>query len=201
MRDHFINLLNQQPLRNLGNPASKLNIHIPLEGKIVDYCVGLNKEIQKITPSLIDFGPSSFQSPHLTIDMGFVNSENDFKQLMDAIQSFAKELDPFSISSGKPYLGDFKAGYVLMDIEPQEFLHEIKLKAKQRFSPFLQSLDWDICKAASHITLAFVEDHFKEIRMLLDKYPSEQKCIANALEVSFVGPKGSCLGNLKKIEF
>ena len=67
MRNLFIKLLQDQPNQNFGNQNTKINIHIPIRGSMLGYCIEINQEIQEITSSGVDFNPKSFQIPHIPL--------------------------------------------------------------------------------------------------------------------------------------
>ena len=200
-RDTFIRLLNEQPKQNDNIPFTKVNIHISLRGDIVKYCFGLNKEVQSITKSQVDFSPASFQIPHLTIEMGYVKTERDFKNLMNDISDFAKELSAFEVVPQKPYLSKPKRNYVFVDTDKDELILTIKEKAKEKFKEWIVPLEWDVSKATPHITVGYITDNYDQVEELIEDYTTGPNWIANTIEISYTGSRGSCIGTIRSFEF
>lgn len=199
-RDVFIRLLNNQKSQN-NMPFTKINIHIALRGKIVEYCLSLNKEIQVITNSYVDFSPASFQIPHLTIEMGYIKNKTTFKNLMNELHDFAKELTSFEVIPKKAYIQEPERNYIFIDTDKNELILEIKRKAKERFKNWIVPLDWDVSAGIPHITVGFITDNYFEIDKLIEKYPIGPIGIADNLEISYTGSKGTCIGTIRSFEF
>ena len=105
MKEKFINLListNQTQFPR--EEYTKINIHLPIRGDAQKYIIELNSKIRKLTFSEIDFSPNSFQIPHLTLYMGYVSNENNFKNAMEKIMMLSNTIKPFHVSQTIPYL-------------------------------------------------------------------------------------------------
>lgn len=200
-RDTYIKLLNEQSKQDSNLPFTKVNIHIALHGDIARYCIDLNKRVQLITPSQVDFGPNSFQIPHLTIEMGYIKGDEEFKNLMNEFYSFSCELSSFEVAPQKPYIFYPKRNYVFVDIGKNELILDIKRKAKERFKNWIIPLDWDVSKGTSHITIGYITDKFNEVEQMIEEYSIVPKWIANIMEISYTGTKGSCIGTIRSFEF
>lgn len=201
MRDLFIQLLNEQPRQNGNTSFTKVNIHIALFGEISRYCINLNKDIQKITKSLIDFRPASVQIPHLTIEMAYVKTEDSFKNLMKDLYDFATDLSPFEVQAQRPYFPRPQKDYLFVSTNRDELIIEIKRKAKRKFKDWVEPLGWDVSKEAPHITVGYITDKQKEVEHLIEQYPIGPRWVADTLEISYVGVKGSCLGTIRSFAF
>lgn len=201
MRDLFIKLLQDQPSQNFGNKNTKINIHIPIRGRMLDYCIEINQEIQAITSSGIDFGPKSFQIPHITLYMGFVRNQKDFYSIMETIYSITKELKPFEISPTSPYLKAPKNNYAFIDTDRSSQIIDLKRIFKSRLDHFLEPLTWDVVGEIPHITIGYIKSKSNEVDELLSYYELGPNFYADAVEISFGGPWGSCIGTIRTFEF
>lgn len=200
-RDTYIKLLNEQSKQDSNLPFTKVNIHIALHGDIARYCVDLNKKVQFFTPSQVDFRPTSFQIPHLTIEMGYIKSDEEFKDLMNELHSFSNELSSFEVAPKKPYILYPKRNYIFVDIGKNELILDIKRKAKEKFKNWIIPLDWDVSKGKSHITIGYITDNFDEVEQMIAEYSNVPKWTANIMEISYTGIRGSCIGTIRSFEF
>lgn len=157
--------------------------------------------IQEITESQIDFEPASFQIPHLTVEMGYVKTDEEFKILMNELYTFAKGLSAFEVNTQKPFLKPVEKDYIFVGIAENEIIFEIKRKIKERLKKWIVPLEWDVSKGDPHITVGYIGNHYKEVEQMIEKYPVGPTWIANTIEISYTGPKGSCLGTIRSFEF
>ena len=144
MKENFIRLLGQQQDQNQGHVGTKINIHFPLKGHISNYCIDLNREIQKIVPSGIDFSPNSYQIPHLTLYMGFVQDEESYTAIMDEIFAYSRNMRSFTIKTTKPYVKKPKGNYVFIDTEQSADLIKIKGIIRDKINRWMKPLSWDV---------------------------------------------------------
>ncbi|MBK9726503.1 MAG: hypothetical protein IPO86_00130 [Saprospiraceae bacterium] len=201
MISRFIDLLHDQPNQNFGNKHSKINIHFPLRGEIANYCMQLNKEIQLITKSGVDFSPKSFQIPHLTLYMGFIANEKNYEAVLDEVYHFSQKMLPIKISSSIPYLKKPKRNYLFIDTEQSDYLIDLKLQLKEKVSKWIEPLNWDVVGETPHITVAYIRENFDAVEKLLENYRVGPDWIGDSFEISYGGPWGSCLGALRSFEF
>lgn len=201
MRNLFIKLLQDQPNQNFGNQNTKINIHIPIRGSMLDYCIEINQEIQEITSSGVDFNPKSFQIPHITLYMGFVRNEKDFYSIMKTVYSITKELKSFKISPTCPYLKAPRNNYAFIDTDKSSQIIDLKRIFKSKLDNFLEPLNWDVVGEIPHITIGYIKSKANEVNKLLSDYKLGPNFYADAVEISFGGPWGSCIGTIRTFEF
>ena len=201
MRDKFIRELSDQANQDLGDRGTNINIHFPLRGEISNYCIRLNQEIQKLTKSDIDFSPRSFQVPHLTLYMGFVNSEQNYNAVLDEIYSLAQEMKAIKITVTKPYIKEPEKNYVFVGTGQSNQIIQLKRLMKEKNSKWIEPLDWDVVSELPHITVAYIQDNFDKVEKLLQDYPLGTDWIGDSFEISYVGLQGSCLGSIRTFEF
>ena len=201
MRDKFIKELMNQPSQNFGNNGTKINIHFPLRGDISHYCIDINREIQKITKSGIDFAPSSFHVPHLTLYMGFIKNEDHYKRVLDSVHGFVLNMAPFEIIPTKAYVKEPKRNYIFIDTEQSQKIIEIKQRLKERVLQWIEPLSWDVVNETPHITVGYIKDNFETVEEMLEEYQIGPAWWADCIEVSYGGAWGSCLGSIRTFEF
>lgn len=183
------------------NNKVKINIHFPIRGNISNYCIELNSQIQAICESEIDFSPKSFQIPHLTLYMGFVSSQENYFRMIEEIYLFSKGLKTMEILPTRPYLKGPLNNYVFIDTEQSVEIIDIKRELKFRLSKWIEPLDWDVANETPHITIGYIKRGIREVEKLLEIQSVVPKWIADAIEVSYCGNRGSCLGSIRTFEF
>ncbi|KAF0199762.1 MAG: Uncharacterized protein FD166_190 [Bacteroidetes bacterium] len=198
MKDNFIKALIDQKESRTG---TKINIHFPLRGDISNYCIELNREIQRLTKSSIDFSPKSFQIPHLTLYSGFVTNENNFNSILNEIYELAQEMNPIEITPTRPILVKPKKNYIFIHTDQSNQINELKRDLKDRISKWIQPLGWDIISEAPHISIAYINNNYEEIEEFLEEYHIGSNWYGDSIEVSYSGPWGSCLGSIRAFEF
>ena len=201
MRKLFIDLLNEQPNQNFGNPNTKINIHLPIRGEMLEYCIELNKKVQELTNSGVDFSPKSFQIPHITLYMGFVRNEKDYSNMLDSVYEFSKQLEPFEIFPTFPYAKEPKNNYLFIDTEQTQKIIEIKKQLKEKVDKFIEPLNWDVVNETPHITVGYIKNNVQDINALFNETQLGPSFYADAVELSFGGPWGSCIGTIRTFEF
>ncbi|RZK11272.1 MAG: 2'-5' RNA ligase family protein [Flavobacterium sp.] len=201
MRENFIKLLQDQPLFNGNNSATKLNIHIPIRGGLNNFCVDINQRISAVTNSGIDFSPKSFHVPHITLSMGFVRNEANFEEIMLRVFLFSQEIKPFEITTGNPYLKAPQLKYVFIDTDQAEMIIALKQKLESALGDLLEPLNWDVVNEPPHISLAYVKKDILLVKALLNNYQQSFTFSADAVELSYCGPLGTCVGTIRTFEF
>lgn len=199
MINKFIDILKDQQKQNFGN--TKVNIHIPIRGNMLGYCMALNSKINKIASNGINFSPSSFQVPHITLYMGFIKDNADFISMMSSVYEISKELTAFEIYPTNPYLKKPKRHYAFIDTEQSELIIELKRLVKKKVEKYIEPLPWDVVSETPHITIGYIKEDFELVEDIFNYYERGPVFHANAIEVSFCGPWGSCVGTIRTFEF
>lgn len=200
MKEKYIALLTSQPSLDSNLNLSKINIHLPIRGEMQKYCIGLNQRIRTITETEIDLGPSSFKIPHLSLYMGFVDTETNFNRILEVLFDYSETLEPFFVSSASAYLKEPDKNYVFLGIDQIYEINVLKQEIRDRINKHIIPLDWDIMQEVPHITLGYINSNFVEVSNLLENHPRGPSWMADALEISFCGERGSCLGTIKAFE-
>jgi len=196
MRNIYIRLLEDQP------ENTKINIHIPIRGDMLDYCIEANREVLKVSNfDGIDFKPDSFQIPHITLYMGFVRNEADFKEIMNNVYLFSKEIEPFEILPSKAFLKGPKRNYIFIGTKQSQKIIDLKKEIKNILNKYIEPLSFDVVNEIPHITIGYIKKDFYLVEETLEKLEVGPSFWANAIEVSFCGSFGSCIGTIRTFEF
>jgi 2'-5' RNA ligase len=199
-RSEFITELNSQPANNKGIKETKINIHFPIRGNLVDYCYELNSTIRSVTKSKIDFSPNSFQIPHLTIEMGFIRNSLEFAELMESLYNFSKKIKKFTVTVSNPSLSSPNPNYVFLGILEKGIITKIRVQAKEVFKKWIIPLNWDISKSKPHITVGNIKNSFNEVKSVLKNTNKQVEWKIESIEISYVGAWGSCIGTIREFE-
>jgi len=198
--NRFIDALNEQQLFNKGKTETKINIHIPIRGLLHEYCFTTNEKVKSITQTEIDFGFNSFQIPHITLYMGYLKSDILFEELFKRLYIYSKKIVSFEIELTEPYLKEPRENYLFLDTYQSEKIIKLKHEIKEVVDDLIEPLEWDVAAEPPHITLAYIKKDQAMIKELLKSLKMPPKLNATAIEVSFCGSRGSCLGSIKSIE-
>lgn len=200
MRETFIEQLSKQPQYNRGIEGTKINIHIPIRGEANRFCIEANEAVRRVTKSDIDFSPNSFHIPHITLYMGYVNSESDFDLLMKKIHELSLTIPSTKMQLTKPYLKEPKKNYLFVDTNKSNELIKLKGEVKSLCGNLVEPLDWDVVGETPHITIAYIQSGFDQVNKLLPSFNREISLDFNAIEISYCGARGSCLGAIRAFE-
>lgn len=201
MRKKFVEELLRQPSQNNGNNGTKINLHFPLRGDIATYCVNLNKDLQTLTKSEIDFSPNSFHVPHLTLCMGYIHREEQYKIILNEIFEFAQKMSVLTISMTKPYLKKPGNNYIFIDAKESSQIIEVKRNIYTKIDRLIEPLNWDVVNEPPHITVGYIKGGFEKVEQFLASYPEPNLWCADSIEMSFCGKLGTCLGAIRSFEF
>ncbi|PIE45352.1 MAG: hypothetical protein CSA45_03145 [Gammaproteobacteria bacterium] len=197
LKESYIKLLNKQSHYNQGNSATKINLHLPVFGAINDFVLKSNRRILEITESEINFSPSSFQIPHITLAMGFIHSIKDYEAICYKISDFANHLPSLDLTFEQPYIRKPGNKYVFIDVNPANKIIKLKKELNSLIKSDFESVKWDILNEPPHITIGYINDKQKEIEKEFYQTP-EVTMTVNQINLSFTGSRGSVLGIIKE---
>ena len=178
----------------------KINIHFPLRGQLHKLALDVNKRINDKTSTEIDFSAKSFQVPHVTIYMGFVHHIENLQMLMQQTREFFSKRNPLRVRVTAPYLKQPRRNWVFIDlVESQDFI-ELKSEFKQAADPYMEPLSWDVVSEPPHITVGYIKSEFDIVARELEQFAITDSFLLDAVELSFGGSRGSCLGSIRTFE-
>lgn len=180
----------------------KVNIHIPVRSYLYFECVKLNKQIMKIANSEISFLSSSFQIPHITLYMGFVITLENLQKTLEKTEEFTKTITSFQIKTSKPYLKRLKnnSNWVFLDVSPIDYVKNIKHRLQKQLGLYIEPLAWDVVEEPPHLTIAYIKENLIEVERVLNSWNINTASWTEAIEVSYAGARGSCIGSIRTYE-
>ncbi|WP_455076359.1 hypothetical protein [Prevotella koreensis] len=120
---------------------------------------------------------------------------------MKTVYSITKGLKSFKISPANPYLKASKNNYAFIDTDKSSQIIDLKRIFKSKLDNFLEPLNWDVVGETPHITIGYIKSRANEVNELLSDYELGPNFYADAVEISFCGPWGSCIGTIRTFEF
>ncbi len=181
--------------------GTKINIHFPLRGNLANFCIQLNQDIQKLIKSDIDFSNKSFHIPHLTLYMGYINNVEDFIEVLEKLHVISQKLRPQKFNLSSPYLKEPKLNYVFVDTDFSSEIITLKSSIKELCDTNIQPLEWNVVAEKPHITLAYIKEDFKKVNEYLKSVHFVPALETSAIEISFCGIRGTCVGAIKSFEY
>jgi hypothetical protein len=176
----------------------KINLHFAIDARGTAYCERVNSGIRQITPSVIHFGEGSTMIPHISLIMGVLREGSSLEDLIaTAGESFSSHRAPI-VRIGPPYLEDVRGRYVFSDILNAEDIVATRQRLAARVAGIHLDVQTDYTELP-HLTLGHVEDRSEEIRRYLATVPVESEIACPAVEISDVGPKGTCINSIWKM--
>lgn len=177
----------------------KLNVHLAVDERTVQFCRLVNAGIRNIADSSIVFDDHSPMIPHVTLAMGELSASKTLEGLILATKTLAYGAQSLTLNLGRPYIGNLMGRYVLCDVEENPKLTELR-------KVFLDSLlisyliAPDMYSEIPHLTLANIEAQQDQVRTYLATIKSLPQILCTQIEISHVGPKGTCIDRLFAID-
>jgi 2'-5' RNA ligase len=178
----------------------KINVHFPLRGQLHRLALDVNKRINDKTSTEIDFSAKSFQVPHVTIYMGFVHHIEDLQMLMEKTREFFSKRNPLKVSVTAPYLKQPRRNWVFIDLVESDDFIQLKTEFKEAVDPYMEPLSWDVVSEPPHITVGYIKSGFDAVANELEQFVIKNSFLLDAVELSFGGSRGSCLGSIRTFE-
>jgi len=183
--------------------STKINIHFNINSELLELCERINQDINDVASGFIRFGIQSIAVPHISIFMGYINSQEQLKEIFEQTSAISKEIEPFIIDPTRLYfksLTENSSQYLFLDVLQREKIMQIKSIFNNVLIDKTDSIGWDFLGEPPHITLGCYKYLSKSIKEIVEKYHEYPKCEINRLGVSISGAKGVCLSELKSFE-
>ena len=145
----------------------KINVHFELPERLCDLTIDANASIRRIVTSEIDFSAQSLHKPHMTLAMGYCETELVFWKLLEFVDTFCKIHPPIETTFGKPYLKAPKRTYAFVDPDSSIDILHYKKELDKTIKALLQPLEWDVVSEPPHVTLAYIKSRHDEIEAFL----------------------------------
>lgn len=183
--------------------STKINIHFNINSELLELCERINQDINDIASGFIRFGIQSIAVPHISIFMGYINCQEQLKEIFEQTSALAKEIEPFRIDPTRLYFKSIEENspqYLFLDVLQREEIMQFKSILDSVLRDKTDSIGWDFLKEPPHITLGCYKYLSKSIQEIVEKYHEYPSCEINRLGVSISGAKGVCLSELKSFE-
>lgn len=178
----------------------KVNIHLNINGDLLNLCQKINDEISKTGYNFIKFGKESILIPHISLFMGYINSYEQFEFILNTAYDFALSTDRFRIDPTRLHIAERtlnSSKYVLLDLLQNEEIFQKKKFFDDLLHAKIKPMEWDFLNTSSHITVGCFDKTLKHIEQNLNKYYEFPYCEIKDIGISISGKKGMCFGNLK----
>lgn len=180
----------------------KLNIHFFLNKNLLNYCIEINRYLQKKYGklNLVSFSNTSIIYPHITMSMGYYRNPEELGQLLIQLEKIANELPEIILTPKNiEYLSfsTYSLKYLSLFFKEENELQLLKNNIHSRLEEIYSSkLEWNFLDARPHVTLAvFKKKHsYENITKIIEK--PELKI--DRIGISLAGSRGTCLGTIKE---
>lgn len=181
----------------------KVNIHLNINGSLLDLCEKINHEVNKHSFGLIYFGVENITVPHISIYMGYINSFEKFEFILQKTSEYAKKTKSFRVDPTQLYLKSVTNAslkYLFLDLLQNQKIIEQKKYFCNLFESQVKPIEWDFLNEPPHITLGCYEGISNMAVKQIEKYHEFPYCEIEDIGISISGNKGVCLGNLKSFK-
>lgn len=177
----------------------KINIHFTVDDKTIRYCRNVNARIRDITSSTIVFNENSSMIPHITIVMGeFDENKFSLDQIWKVVSNNIKNARPIKFYIPKPYLENSVNRYVFSDVDGGRSFLDLREQIKNIMqNGYLENMGGSYGEQPPHLTLAHIENEQDKVRSYLTTTKAGFTFTSKRVEISDVGPKGTCINSLK----
>jgi 2'-5' RNA ligase len=177
----------------------KVGVNIPITEPALTACLKINSEIASLTQSLVVFGPDGNSSPHVTIAMGSIESDDLMAQVEAVLQNLTRNLpSTIQLDFGPVYRESLTGHYVFSDVLFSDAMADWRAKAQRA----LHSLFIEPARTSDvpHLTLGHVSADFHKV----DDYAAQlaesiPPCDATSIDISRSGSKGIKLKVLRRV--
>lgn len=176
----------------------KINIHIPIRGKLFSDCLEINKIINQKEKSAIDFSATSLQIPHLTLLMGTVYNKESLDNIFNTVAELSNKINPFVLPITNPYIKQPNNKYLFIDVKDNGTLEDFQNQLKRKINTEIECSRFGGINFEPHITLGYCASKFEKP---MNFNLSIGEINIDAIEISLSGSKGSCIGSLRTFEF
>ncbi|WP_461630860.1 2'-5' RNA ligase family protein [Labilibaculum euxinus] len=168
----------------------KFNIHFALTGKLKEEIIALNKELVKNNHSAINFAANAMMIPHITLIMGEIKSETEYKQIIELLSK--ANFSSFSFKLSRSVFASEDRDYLFMYPDRIEKFLCLKKEVFQIIKGEIKPSKYGGVENKPHLTLAYFENYY-------ENFPINQEPISmgvvNNISIGQVGKHGTCLNS------
>jgi 2'-5' RNA ligase len=176
----------------------KINVHFAFAPDTVAALRRMNAQLRAFTPSLIVFDEASPHIPHVSLQMGTMNTDDDLAVVAAAVEAVARRHSRRDLVLLRPYLENVRNHYVFCDVANAEAVVDVRQELERALGEYLAVQD-DYAEIP-HVTVAHVDVDHSSIAPMLAQFPNYQNATVSVIEISDTGPKGTCVNPLYSYE-
>lgn len=180
---------------------ARINLNYLVEGRAGHVARIINAIALTDFNSKIVFMPEGEAIPHITLLMGQVQSREDLKCILAAVQRLSVKFSPIPYVLQRPYCPDPQSGYVFCDVSPQLQFRSHRRALWDEVGSHVQLGPHGDPENVSHVTLAHVAGCKSESlaqRSSFDELDTRTK--TRVLQVCLTGSFGICTKVLRDFE-
>lgn len=178
---------------------TKISVSFPISEPSLGVLIQCNSKLSRLGRNWITFGESGTSSPHLTIAMGSLASEETLEDLVGACQRAASELvSEVVFRFGNPYLEDVTGRYVLAPVELGKQTKTLRLDLRaQLLNHFIEVARMN---DQAHVTLASFDEENLVPQGFFVGIPPIPECRCDHIDIARGGKKGAKGELLARVE-
>ena len=176
----------------------KINVHFAFAPDTVFALRRMNAQLRLFAPSLIVFDEASPHIPHVSLQMGTMNTDDALSSVAAAVEAIARRRSRRDLILLRPYLENVRNHYVFCDVANAEAVVDVRQELQIALRRYLTVQD-DYAETP-HVTLAHVDVEHASIAPVLEQFPDRQNATVSVIEISDTGPKGTCVNPLYSYE-
>lgn len=187
------------PARELHFPQ-KLNLHLSLRGSLRNLAYKVNEFITKAGASEIRFSAASFLWPHVTLNLGWADSQSQLDELMSRLSQLSAKTNPLKLFATKLYAVEPKRSWVFVDVEPANSIISLKRELEAKVRDVLRPVEWDVINQSPHITVGYVKGSLTASLPSLEFFGENTSSTVDSFGISFCGARGTCVGKIQEYD-
>jgi len=173
----------------------RLNIHLALDEQTTQFCLQVNANIRRITPSAIVFSNTSPLIPHITLVMGDVVPSQTIEALTKAVNRLAQPMKSLTLKLDQPHISPLKRRFVVCTLQEDPALTELRMLMRENMLGTYLSTPYAHPRPP-HITLAHIYRRQEQVQAYLKSIHELPQAVCSHIEISRVGPLGTCVDRL-----
>lgn len=184
----------------LNGEKTKINVFFTVTEPLNSFCHKINNEANKCVSGFWNFGNNSVYFPHISLFMGFVDSEEQLLNVFKTVSDFSKTIAPFKIDPMALYfksVSEKSSKYLFLDFLQNDYMYEIKNTLDELLQKDVFPIGWDIKSERTHISLGCFKHLNTKINNLVESYRQFPSCEINQIGISFMGKHGVLIGTIK----
>lgn len=182
------------------NEKVKFDVFFVIPEPLNSFCYKINQKINKCNLGFINFSANSIAIPHISVLMGFVNSEQMLLHVLEVISEFSNTISPFVLDPTNLYfksVNESSSKYLFIDFLQNDFLVKQKHILDKKLCNEIIPIGWNMKEERAHISVGCFKHLTPTMKELVDSYKQMPSCEITQLGISLVGKHGVALSCMK----